>query len=149
MVPWNQTHKCHSIYVFICKHVLLAHIYMYHVSAQCPWKSEESIRSLGNGVTRSYGLNPGPLEEQPVLLTSELSFELIQILFLIRVPGIPAVSCTFISTSKSLLIWASSLIRQFHCHHLWAHSQSQTCPHYSVQGTVRPHCGCQGLFESH
>lgn len=47
---------------------------MYHVYAWYPWKSEDSIRCSGVGVTdgcepprQCWGLNPGPLENQPEL----------------------------------------------------------------------------------
>jgi hypothetical protein len=48
---------------------------------QCPWRSEEGIRSgvsceLVVSCELPYGcweLNPGPLQEQPMLLTTEAS----------------------------------------------------------------------------
>ena len=53
---------------------------MYHMSALCSWNSEEGAGFPRFGVTDtckpSHGcwvLNPGPLQEQPVLLTTELS----------------------------------------------------------------------------
>jgi E3 ubiquitin-protein ligase NEDD4 len=55
---------------------------VYHVHAWCPQKSEKAIRSPGTVVTDCCELpcgcwksNPGPVEEQPVLLTSEPSGE--------------------------------------------------------------------------
>jgi hypothetical protein len=59
--------------------VLPACIYVYHVPMWCSWRSEESVRSPGPGVTdgyepphRSWELNLSPLQEQPVLLATEL-----------------------------------------------------------------------------
>jgi hypothetical protein len=50
---------------------------MYHLCVWCTWGPEKGVESSGIGVTDGYELpcgcqelNPGPLEEQPVLLTS-------------------------------------------------------------------------------
>lgn len=49
---------------------------------ECPQESEEGVRSLGTGVTDDcepphwcWELNPGPLQEQQVLLTAESSLQ--------------------------------------------------------------------------
>lgn len=59
---------------FACLFVCAPHVCL------CPWQPEESMRSPGTGVTGgcepSFGcfeLNPGPLEEQVVLVTPEQS----------------------------------------------------------------------------
>ena len=51
---------------------------VHHTNAWCLWRSEDGIRSPGSGVADSceppcggWDLNPGPLEEQPVILTTE------------------------------------------------------------------------------
>ena len=63
--------------------VLFACLSMYHVCAWCLWWPEEGIGSPGTGVTDScelpcgcWELNPGPLEEQSVLLTTGPSLQL-------------------------------------------------------------------------
>ena len=84
-----QSHACRhllptvcfvlNLYLFIsflfafCLHVCLC-----TTSLACLWRSEEGIWSLGTGVTDicepacgCCGLNPGPLQEQQVLLTTE------------------------------------------------------------------------------
>lgn len=55
-------------------------MYVYHMYAQCPQRSEECVRSLGTGGTdgceSSFGcweLSLGLLEEQPMTLTTEPS----------------------------------------------------------------------------
>lgn len=57
-------------------------MYVYHMCACCPRRSEEALRPLGTGITDScapssgcWKQNPSPLEEQ-VLITTELSFQL-------------------------------------------------------------------------
>ena len=61
--------------------VLLVYMYVYHVCAWCPWKSEEGVRSPETGVMdsweppcQSWELNPVPLQEQ-VLLTVDSSLQ--------------------------------------------------------------------------
>lgn len=63
---------------FFCPHVCLCNTYM-----SCPWRPEEMIRSLKIGVTEDcepscmcLRLKPEPLEEQPLLLTTELFLQL-------------------------------------------------------------------------
>lgn len=55
---------------------------VYHMCAWCFQMPEEGRRSLGTVVTDScglpcgyWGLNPGPLEELPLLLTANLSLQ--------------------------------------------------------------------------
>jgi hypothetical protein len=55
---------------------------MCHVCVQCPWGLKGGIRSPGTRVTDDfeapYGFwdsNQGPLEEQPVLITTEPSLQ--------------------------------------------------------------------------
>lgn len=62
--------------------VLLTCLYLYHLSAWYPWKLGEGVGPSGTGVTDGYEppcgcweLNLGPLEEQPVLVTIELSHQ--------------------------------------------------------------------------
>ena len=64
--------------------ILPACIYVYDVCACCPQTLEEGIRSPVSGITDgcelSYGYqesHPGPLEEQPVLLSAEPSLQLL------------------------------------------------------------------------
>lgn len=64
---------------------LLLFIYFYFMCIrvmQCLWKTEEGIRLPGSRATDSYLLprgywnkNPGPLQKQPVFLTTEPSFQ--------------------------------------------------------------------------
>lgn len=56
------------------------HISVYHIYAWCPRRPKEGLRTHGPGVTDSYDLscgcwksNPGPVDEEPVLLTAEPS----------------------------------------------------------------------------
>lgn len=60
--------------------ILLACMPVYNIDMQCPWRSEEEIRSPGielpAGLSHLVGagnLNPGPQQEQPMLLTAEPS----------------------------------------------------------------------------
>jgi hypothetical protein len=60
----------------MCLNVLPACVRMYHMCIWRPWKPEDGIRFPVIGVTGScklpcgcWELNPGPLQEQPVLLT--------------------------------------------------------------------------------
>jgi hypothetical protein len=55
---------------------------MHHTDAWCFWRPDDSFRSHRTGVTngwdpspRLWGLNPYPLEEEPVLLTTETSLQ--------------------------------------------------------------------------
>ena len=56
----------------------------HHMQAWSTERPEESVRFPGMGVTdscelpcRCWELNPGPLEEQPMLLATELSLQLL------------------------------------------------------------------------
>jgi hypothetical protein len=60
--------------------VLFVCISVHHIHAKCLWRSGKRIRSPGTGVIDkcelscgSWELKPGPLEEQPVLLTNKAS----------------------------------------------------------------------------
>lgn len=53
---------------------------VHHVHACCLWRPEDGVRSPGTGVRDGYGplcgcwkLKSGPLQERPLLLTSESS----------------------------------------------------------------------------
>lgn len=68
-----------KIYSFYMRTALPAHIYVYHMSIWCLQRSEEGIRFLRTGVIDGYkptcrywASNLGPLQEQQMLLTSEL-----------------------------------------------------------------------------
>jgi len=68
------------MYVNVCVCVCVCVCVHKCVCAWCSSKSEEGIGSLGNGGTDAYEAscrcwesNPDPLEEQPVLLSSEPS----------------------------------------------------------------------------
>lgn len=58
--------------------VLPVGLYLLQVHSWCPWKPDEGVRSFGTGVTTvnnnaHWELNPGSLQEQPVLITAESS----------------------------------------------------------------------------
>lgn len=59
------------IYIILCMKVLPGFIYVYHMLAQ----GQKGIRSTGTGTTDSFELllesNPGSVEEQWVLLSTE------------------------------------------------------------------------------
>jgi hypothetical protein len=62
--------------------VLSADMYVHHMCARSPKRPEEDIRSPGAEVLDSCELphqeweqNPGPLQEQKLLLTTEPSFQ--------------------------------------------------------------------------
>ena len=64
----------------MCMGVLSACVSAYHMHVWCPGRPEESIRSLGTGITDSYKppcgyweLDLGSQKEQTVLLTAEPS----------------------------------------------------------------------------
>lgn len=67
----------------MCKNACPACVYVYHVHAWCPWRSEGGIRSgtgVGDGCKPPHGCwdsNLGLLEDQPVCLTTELSTPLL------------------------------------------------------------------------
>lgn len=68
----------HSL-LFICMVVLTALMSMHYMGPCCPGRSENGVRFFITGVTNGYGLpheyrelNPGPVEELQVLLTTEL-----------------------------------------------------------------------------
>lgn len=59
--------------VFTCMGVLPARLSLYHLCAWCPWKPVEGVKCPGTGV-KGVGVeesNPGPWEEQLVILTTE------------------------------------------------------------------------------
>jgi hypothetical protein len=67
----------------MCLGILPTYISINHVHAWCLQWPEQGVRSPGAGITdhceppcRCWELNPGPLQEQPVLLTTEPSFQL-------------------------------------------------------------------------
>lgn len=63
--------------------ILFAYVSVNHVCACCPQKSDKGIRTPGSRVVDSckpqhvcvWGSNPGFLQEQKVLLTSECSHQ--------------------------------------------------------------------------
>lgn len=64
----------------MCMNVLPAYMYVYHVHALCSWRSEEGARSPRTVVTDGceplcgfWEMNPGPLQVQEMLLSTELS----------------------------------------------------------------------------
>ena len=67
----------------MCIDVLPARAYiLYTMCVYCPLKPEEGVRTSGTGVMDGcrlpcgcWELNSGPLEEQPVLLTTEPSLQ--------------------------------------------------------------------------
>lgn len=68
-----------SVELYFCyMYIFCMHVYEYHVHAWCPRRLEEGIISSGTVVTDEcepcgcWKLNPGPLQKQPLLLTSEL-----------------------------------------------------------------------------
>lgn len=70
------------------------HIRLRTTCVQCPLKLEEGIGFLGNGVIDScrlphefWELNPGPLEEQLVLSTTEETLQPQLISFITEVMG--------------------------------------------------------------
>jgi hypothetical protein len=66
------------LFIFIlCVGVFYLHVYLFNMYSWYPWKLKECIRWLGTGVTdgceppyRGWKSNPGPEEEQQVLLTT-------------------------------------------------------------------------------
>jgi hypothetical protein len=68
--------------VFVCMNVSPVFMYVHHMCAWCPRKSEDSFRSPGMGVTDgcepltgSCKLNAGLLRKQQVLLITEPSLQ--------------------------------------------------------------------------
>lgn len=65
--------------LFMCMGVTSAWMSVHYMHAWCPRRREEAIGSSGTGVTQVWaakwvlGINPGPLQEQHMLLTSESS----------------------------------------------------------------------------
>ena len=62
----------------MCMSVLFACMHTHHACPQYPWRSDEGIRVPGTGYMSSYEAlygtwdpNPGLLQEQQVLLTTE------------------------------------------------------------------------------
>lgn len=69
-----------KIFNLVCLSVLPTHVYVYHIHAWCLQRLEEVVRVPGirvrNGYEPPYRYqkpNPGPLQEQQVLLTYETS----------------------------------------------------------------------------
>lgn len=60
--------------------VLPTYVSVHHLLAWCPWSQDEHVGYPGTILTEDCRLtcgywesNPGPLKEQPVILTSETS----------------------------------------------------------------------------
>jgi hypothetical protein len=85
------THLAYWLKIFISIFSLykcFAHMHFYHMCTWSLWRSDEGIKSPGTGVTgaceHQYGcweLNPGLLQEQPVLLASDPSFHPLYLFF--------------------------------------------------------------------
>ena len=79
-------HICSCCACYYCLLMFLNYLFLLvsylHTCVQYLQRPEEGIRSLGTGVTGGcelpcgcWELNPGPLEEQPVLVTTEPSLQ--------------------------------------------------------------------------
>ena len=79
----DNTNVIYLIYFYLmCMGIPSACMSVYHMHACCLWREEEDIRSPGPRVIGGckplygcWGLNLGPLREQPKLLTTESSFQ--------------------------------------------------------------------------
>jgi hypothetical protein len=98
------------------------HICLCPMCVQWPWRPEAPVRSPGTGVTNGckppcggWELNPGPVEEQPVLLTNEELSSATLILFKLKhfsilcvwacVCGVERREDSSVQFSSSMLMW--------------------------------------------
>jgi hypothetical protein len=86
-------------FYFLCMSVLSQCIYVHHMHAWCPQKSEEGVRVPGTRVMSiceppcgCQELNLGPLQEHPVLLTAGQSLQPPHLLFTGISPGYSVIS---------------------------------------------------------
>jgi hypothetical protein len=92
----------------------------YMSAHQCQWKPYESFRSPGTGVTggcelpcECWEMNPGPLEEQPVLLVIESWLYPLGLIFIIMLAGITLDRFVFVFLCTRIAILEPCLKRPF------------------------------------
>jgi hypothetical protein len=86
---------------------------LHFTNAQCPRRSEEDINSPEAGATDRcelpcgyWGLNRGPLQEQPVLLTAETCLQWFYVIFIkLKLAALILLKVLFSSKCISLAIF--------------------------------------------